>query len=183
MNVQERKDMEVTQKCMRKLGMLIVLLSVAALVPGMDTGAVAQQAGGLPADLFVSAAPENSMEVGAARKASEQGKPVVLRGKIGGLPNPFADKFAIFVLSDMTLPPCTDGCPTAWDYCCTPRETVLDNVATIQVVDGAGKPLKASMLGANGLKPLSEVTVSGTVIKKGDKLFIVNARNIYVNKP
>jgi hypothetical protein len=135
---------------------------------------------GLPDGLFVSKAPVNAVEVATARKNAEQGKPIAIRGRIGGLVAPFAEKYAIFVLSDLTLPPCTDGCPTAWDYCCTPREQILANIATIQVVDGQGKPLKTSMKGTNGLQPMSEVIVRGTVAKRDDKMLVINAENIFI---
>jgi len=142
----------------------------------------AQQAGAsLPPDLFVKEAPMAAVAVGEARKAVQEGQTVVMRGRIGGLPQPFAEKHAIFVLSDLRLLPCTDGCTTAWDYCCTPKDQILANVATVQVVDGKGRPIKVGMKGINGLKPMSEVIVKGTVIKKSKDLLMVNAHNIYVS--
>lgn len=93
---------------------------------------------------------------------------------------PFADTFAIFILSDLRLPLCQEGCPTPWDYCRTPRETIVANLATIQAVDGVGKPLKTSLRGVRGLKPSADVIEKGIVAKMGKNFMIVNARNISV---
>lgn len=163
----------------RKAGVICALMffcAVSMILPGKTLG----KNDGLPNGLFVSKAPVNPVEVATARKNAEQGKPIAIRGRIGGLVAPFAEKYAIFVLSDLTLPPCTDGCPTAWDYCCTPREQILANIATIQVVDGQGKPLKTSIKGTNGLQPMSEVIVQGTVAKRDDKMLVINAENIFI---
>ena len=54
-------------------------------------------------------------------------------------------------------------------------------MATVQVVDGKGKPLNVSVKGVNGLNPLSEVVVRGLVAKQDGKTLIVNAQNIFVS--
>jgi hypothetical protein len=166
----------------RRIILVIGILVMAVFISGM-VGAQSKQSqspGGLPSDLFVKATPDNPVDVGEARKTAQQGQQIVIRGRIGGVPNPFVDKYAIFVLSDLTLLLCVDECATPWDYCCTPREKILANVATVQVVDGKGKPLKVSIKGVNGLNPLSEVVVRGLVAKQDGKTLIVNAQNIFV---
>jgi len=144
--------------------------------------ALAQSAASLPQDLFVSAAPPNAVDVGQARKTAQEGKPVVVRGKIGGLVAPFADKYAMFLLADTSLTIATCGTQTPWDYCCEPREKVMANLATIQVVDAAGKLLKLPLRGVSGLTPMADVVVQGTVAKADTNILIVNAKNIYVEK-
>lgn len=133
---------------------------------------------GLPADLFVSAAPANAMGVGDARRTAQAGKPIVVRGRIGGVSKPIADKFAVFLISDMELPLCKDACA---DLCHIPRPQLMANLATVQVVDNTGRPLKVSVQGLNGLRPLAEVIIRGTVAKVDQNVMIVNARNIFVN--
>jgi hypothetical protein len=183
MNDTERElNMRSRSKRSRRIILVIGILGVAVFNSGM-VGAQTKQSqpsAGLPSDLFVKAIPDNPVDVGEARKSAQQGQQIVIRGKIGGMPNPFADKYAIFVLSDLKLLICVDQCATPWDYCCTPREKILANVATVQVVDGKGKPLKVSVKGVNGLKPLSEVVVRGLVAKQDGKTLIVNAQNIFV---
>jgi hypothetical protein len=183
MNHTERElNMRSKSKRSRRIILVIGILVVAVFISGI-VGAQTKQSqasAGLPSDLFVKALPDNPVDVGEARKTAQQGQQIVLRGRIGGMPNPFADKYAIFVLSDLRLLMCVEKCATPWDYCCTPREKILANVATVQVVDGKGKPLNVSIKGVNGLNPLSEVVVRGLVAKQDGKTLIVNAQNILV---
>jgi hypothetical protein len=183
MNYTER-ELNMRSKSMRsrRITFAIGVFAIAVFISGV-VGAQTKQSqssAGLPSDLFVKALPENPVDVGEARKTAQQGQQIVIKGRIGGVPNPFADKYAIFVLSDLTLLACVDECSTPWDYCCTPREKILANVATVQVVDGKGKPLNVSVKGVNGLNPLSEVVVRGLVAKQDGKTLIVNAQNIFV---
>jgi hypothetical protein len=85
-------------------------------------------------------------------------------------------------MSDFQLPLCHAGCgcPTPWDSCCAPRDQILANVATVQVADQGGKPLKANLKGVNGLSPMVEVVVKGTVSVKDKNSLLVNAQHIYV---
>lgn len=136
---------------------------------------------GLPADLFITSAPAEAVDVGDARKTAVEGKPIVMRGQIGGLAKPFAEKYAMFVVCDKRLVVCASACSQPGDFCSVPRDQLMANMATIQVVDGNGTPLKASVQGLNGLRPLSEVVIEGTVAKKDNNVLIVNARSIYVN--
>ena len=184
MNDTERElNMRSKSKRSRHFIFAIGILVMAVFISGM-VGAQSKQSqasAGLPSDLFVKALPDNPVDVGEARKTAQQGQQIVLRGRIGGMPNPFADKYAIFVLSDLNLLLCVEKCATPWDYCCTPREKILANVATVQVVGGKGKPLNVSIKGVNGLNPLSEVVVRGLVAKQDGKTLIVNAQNIFVS--
>jgi hypothetical protein len=183
MNHTERElNMRSKSKRSRRITLVIGILVTAVFISGI-VGAQTKQSrssAGLPSDLFVKALPDNPVDVGEARKTAQQGQQIVLRGRIGGMPNPFADKYAIFVLSDLNLLMCEEKCATPWDYCCTPREKILANVATVQVVDGRGKPLNVSIKGVSGLNPLSEVVVRGLVAKQDGKTLIVNAQNIFV---
>ncbi|MEW6529313.1 MAG: hypothetical protein AB1473_00645 [Thermodesulfobacteriota bacterium] len=156
----------------------LLATSVSARTPGPTRGPAAA----LPPGLFVASAPPNAIDVGHARKVAQEGKPIVLRGRIGGLAKPFAEKHAMFVLSDMQLAACAPTCSNPGDYCSIPREQLLANLATVQVVDANGMPLRAPMQGMNGLQPMSEVVIRGIVAKRDSNVLIVNAHNIYVNQ-
>lgn len=162
----------------------VVLLSLILTVPAHSRGPTKTgKLPALPAGFFLRDAPANFISVGEARKVGQVGRPVVVRGRIGGLAKPIADRHAIFVISDHRLPLCQEGCASPWDYCCTPREQIRDKVATVQVVDINGRPLKVSLDGVNGLKPASDVIVLGTVAQKGKNFMIVNAKSIHVVNP
>jgi len=166
------------------LAILLALVWTALLAPAWaDKASGPTKAGnvGLPAGLFVASAPPNALDVGAARQSAAEGKPIVVRGLIGGLARPFADKYAMFVVCDKRLAVCPSGCSNPADFCSVPKDQLMAYLATIQIVDQKGTPLKASLQGLNGLRPLSEVVITGTVAKKDDKILIVNAQNIFVN--
>lgn len=152
------------------VGAVVTLALVPATVMGGPTK--------LPAGIFVTAAPANPMEVGVARKTAQEGKPIVIRGRVGGVAKPIADKYAMFVISDTGLALCKDGCAA---FCEIPREQLLANLAAVQIVDNTGRPLKVGIEGIHGLKPLSEVIIQGIVAKVDKNVMIVNARNIFVN--
>jgi len=132
---------------------------------------------GLPSGLFVTQPPPNALGVAEARQKAQEGKPVVIRGRVGGIAKPIADKMAMFVMTDLSLGLCKDGCA---DFCQVPREELLSKMAAVQVLDNAGKPLRIAMEGTNGLKPLAEVVVQGTVGKLDKNVLVVNAQNIFV---
>jgi len=143
-------------------------------------------AAALPADLFASEAIEGAKPVGELKAANPKGE-VVLRGRIGGRADAFVNGAAVFLVVDPALKSCADlhedpgACKTPWDYCCEPQDSLLANIATVQIVDQAGKPLRTAVDGQHGLKPLAEVIVAGEVVPQEDGgPLIVNARRIYV---
>lgn len=151
--------------------------------PSGDEGAAS--AAKLPADLFVATAPADAKGVEAAKQSAEVGRDVVIHGRIGGRRDPFVTGRAVFMLADMVMPTCRekhgDGCPTPWDYCCEPKERVLANTATVQVVGDDGRPLKIDLDGQNGLEPMAEVVVAGKVSMCDENgAVVVDARVIHV---
>lgn len=157
---------------------IIGVLFAATSVHADKTNTAQMNVASLPTNLFVKAVPQNAVAVGEARKTAEEGKAIVIRGRIGGVAKPIADKHAIFMITDLSLALCKDACA---DFCQLPREQLLNNMATIQVVDSSGRPLRVPIDGINGLKPLAEVVVRGTVAKRDKNFLIVNAQNIFVD--
>ncbi len=133
----------------------------------------------LPAGLFLKAPPANAVGVNEARRTAAEGKPVVMRGRIGGTAKPIAEKYAMFLVTDVSIGLCKDGCA---DFCQVPREQLMSNMATVQVVDNSGRPLKVPIEGIDGLKPLVQVVVKGTVAKRDNNFLVVNAHNIFVER-
>jgi hypothetical protein len=138
----------------------------------------------LPPDLFVDQAPAGARGVGALRADASANGRVVLQGRIGGRVEPFVDGAAVFLLADKSMKACNelpgDGCPTPWDYCCEPRDSLAAKTATVQVVDADGKPLRVGLEGRNGLKPAAELTIAGEVAQRESGSLVINARKIYV---
>jgi hypothetical protein len=134
----------------------------------------------LPADLFATTAPTDAVGVIAARTAVTPGAAITVHGIVGGRPKPFADGHALFTLMDGSLL-CTTACGSGWSGCGMPPETLRAGLATVQVTDGAGRPLTTSLAGAGGLAPGSKVVVRGTVAAaSNDKALIISATAIHV---
>lgn len=149
------------------------------------TDAGKQAAAVLPADLFVQEAPVGARAVADLKADTELPAEVVVHGRIGGRRKPFVDGAAVFLLADISLKPCNelhgDSCPTPWDYCCEPHDSLMAGTATIQIVDADGKPLHIDLNGQQGLVPSAEITVVGDVAQheEGGAL-VINARKIHL---
>ncbi|MEK7485482.1 MAG: hypothetical protein AABZ60_14245 [Planctomycetota bacterium] len=134
----------------------------------------------LPADLFTKTTIPEAKSVLEARKEGKVGEKITITGFLGGREEPFTSNRATFLLADISLPPCTDGCKAPWDACCETPETIAKNVATIQVADEKGNPLKCDIKNQGGLKPMSTITIEGIVSQKDDQVLVINAQHIYV---
>lgn len=181
---------------------LVLSLSLAGLVlvalagceqkppaPAAPSGgnAAQQPAAQLPRTLFVAEPIADAKDVLAVKKSAEAGKEVVIHGRVGGREDPFVSGRAIFMVADMSLPPCNarsaDMCKTPWDYCCEPKDALTAATATVQIVGPDGKPLKVDLSQAPELKPLTEVTIKGKVSQKeGEQILVIDAQSIYVKK-
>lgn len=142
-------------------------------------------AAGFPVDLFVATAPEGARSVGDIKADAEATGDVVIVGRVGGRTEPILTGAAMFLLTDSSLLSCDQkgnmACPTPWDYCCEPRDLLLANTATIQVVGKDGRPLELSLTNMPGFKPLVTVTIAGKVAKRDDKgTLVINAEKIHV---
>ncbi|MGB7160400.1 MAG: hypothetical protein WBD40_20195, partial [Tepidisphaeraceae bacterium] len=129
-------------------------------------------------------APDGAIELAAARKQAKPGDEIIVRGRIGGSKDPLAANRAILTLLDSAVPTCEkspmDTCPTPWDACCEPPETLAANTATIQVVDATGRPLKTGLGGVNGIEPMKELVIIGRVKGQEANALIIEATGIYV---
>ena len=105
----------------------------------------------------------------------------VLHGSV----DPLADNRALLTLLDTGVKTCDqlhdDACKTPWDACCEPSDVLAASSATVQVNGADGKPLKATLEGAGGIKPLTQIVVAGVARKPaGSDTLIVEASEIYV---
>ena len=153
--------------------------------PPAQPTAESAAAAALPSNLFLAKAPEGAIELAAAKKSAKPGDEIVVRGRVAGQMEPLAPNRAILTLLDSSVKTCDqmpgDGCKTPWDACCEPRESLQGNTATIQIVDAAGKPIKTTLRGANGIEPLKEVTVVGKVKDSGGTdTLVIDATGLYV---
>lgn len=137
-----------------------------------------------PSAYVVESEPAGAVGVGSAREGAQDDEPVVVVGRIGGSTEPFVDGMAAFTIVDPNLAYCADdeGCPTPWDYCCTPVEQITKNSATVKFVDASGAPLAEDARKLLGVKELSEVVVQGKADRDDAGNLVVLAEKVYVRK-
>lgn len=125
--------------------------------------------------------PADAVPVGEARAKTEDGQEVTLVGLIGGSSTPFVEGLAAFTIVDPKVPYCAanEGCPTPWDYCCQ-TDAVKDNIATVKIVDDAGKPVSQSARDLLNVKELSTVVVKGKAKRDDQGNLTVSANQVFV---
>mgnify|MGYP000303666600 FL=1 len=173
---------------------LLSLALVAAVVfaAGCGDGGTADRGGGtsgdsaaLPADLFLTSAPEGAQTILELKESASEGDEVVVHVIVGGKMDTHVDGRASAAIIDAGLDnPCTgedDHCQTPWDYCCTPQETITANLATLQVVDADGRVLAADLSGK--LPAMAVLTVRGVVGPRPDpQVLTINATGIFIEQ-
>lgn len=139
----------------------------------------------LPDGIFLNKAPEDATPIPDLKMTAKEGDEVLIHVVIGGRVRPFVDNRSIMMVVQATMSnPCNisgDHCKTPWDYCCTPTQTLTNNLATVQIIDAQGQPLKVNLETASPLKPMSTLRVQGIVGPRPDKqTLVVNATGIYI---
>jgi hypothetical protein len=166
------------------MNVLFASLTLAVLVgcASEEQTENAENTGPDPAYLAASE-PAGAIGVGEARTSVKDEENVVLVGRIGGSSKPFVEGLAAFTIVDPKVPHCPDdeGCPTPWDYCCVPPEEKSKVMATIQVSDDQGKPLKTSLTTGDRLKANQIVTLEGKVGPRvDDQVLVIHVTSIHV---
>ena len=162
-----------------------LFLGVFAFAAGCNNSPVVQEsekAGASATSQYLAAVePEGALPVGEARKSVKDDQAVTLVGIIGGSSEPFVDGLAAFTIVDPKVPYCSadEGCPTPWDYCCT-QDQVKGNIATVKIVDDAGKPVAADARKMLNVKELSTVVVQGTANRDDQGNLTVAASKVFV---
>lgn len=137
----------------------------------------------IPAAYFVETEPAAAKPIVDVKKSAKVGEEIVMRGRIAGREDPFTAGRASFMMTDMSLAVCEDGCKTPWDHCCDDQKTIAANAATVQLVDDKGDVLKVDAQGVHGLAPNAELVVVGKVksIDEAGNL-VVDAKQVWIKK-
>lgn len=137
-------------------------------------------------DAIIQSAPApEALSPADAKQAAKPGEPITVTGRIGGSMSPIMDGRAVFTIVGDALLACSDTpsdtCTTPWDYCCETKADLAKHMATVQIVDEQGSPLRADIAGKHGLKELAQVVVEGTVASADGPNLVINATRVYVN--
>jgi len=160
------------------LGVLVVgSLGCESKVASKSATAGAQSS----ASHLLQSEPVGAVPVGEARANTEDGQEVTLVGLIGGSSEPFVEGLAAFTIVDPKVPYCAanEGCPTPWDYCCQ-TDAVKENIATVKIVDDAGKLVSQSARDLLKVKELSTVVVKGKAKRDDQGNLTVAANQVFV---
>ncbi len=148
--------------------------------PETETPSVA-----LPDSLFLAAAPTEIQPISSLKSDAQEGDTVAVKAVVGGRKKVFVNNRAVMTVIDATLEnPCTkedDHCAMPWDYCCTPAEVLLTNMASVQILGADNRPLAVDLSEVENLKPLTTLVIQGTVGPRTDKAsLVINAAGIFV---
>ena len=121
-------------KSLLMLSMSLLMLTVVGCEA--KTSEPATKAEPLPANLFVTVAPDGAVDVVAAKSSAADGQPIVIKGVVAGQKEPLAANRAIMTIADLALPTCDkspmDKCATPWDACCEPTSEIAAKTISVQ---------------------------------------------------
>jgi hypothetical protein len=126
--------------------------------------------------------PAGAKGVIAVRREARDGDAVAVVGHIGGDAKPWVEGRAAFWVVDPSIKPCPadEGCPTPWDCCCTPREELVQAMATVKVVDAQGRTVPVDARKLLGLKESQTVVVRGKALRDDHGNLTVLADGLFV---
>jgi hypothetical protein len=172
---------------------ILTLLAVASLPfaagcgKGMDSTATAAHATAVNIDgskYLLNEEPDGAIGVIAARETAEDGKPLVMVGRIGGAANPWIDGRAAFTVLDASMTVVATGEESAGaicteDCCATERLTCT---AMVKVVDANGQMIAVDSRQLLGLKDADMVVVEGKAQKDKAGNFVMLANRVYIRR-
>ena len=179
--------------CLKTLvfgGRVLVLASLVMVLTGCGgeqspqaagpSGSTGEQA--VKASWKLDSPPADVKDVKTVKDEAKEGDTVVMRGVVGGRVEPITPSHGLFIVVDPALPSCADKeddhCPTPWDYCCEPSDSLTANAATVQLRDADGQ---AIALQDGDISPLDIVIVHGKVgPRPNEQTLMVLADEIYV---
>lgn len=167
----------------RTIAIASILGLTLGLVACKEKASTTTGASSSSAQWRLASMPADARGVKAIKDAAAEGDTVTVRGIIGGRKDALNKDSALFVMVDPALENVClsedDHCATPWDYCCAKPEDIQINSATVQLVDADGNPLEID-LSAQGIKPLDEVIVVGTVAARPDpKVLTIRATGLH----
>lgn len=147
----------------RQAGIIALMAAVLAVTGGCGRTSATTNSAPESSAYVLPAEPQGSIGVLDARTRDVDGQEVVLVGRIGGVPNPWVQGYASFIVSDLGAPDATahkhaDGCDCKF---CAQKHRAADSIAVVEIVDGNGHLLRTDAQQLLGLKAGQTVVVRG----------------------
>lgn len=163
----------------------VALVAFAGCQKSDDTKIETAGDQGLPADLFLATAPSGVVPIATLKEAAKEGDTVTIQAVVGGTQKTYVADRAVMTVIDASLAnPCTapgHTCDTPWDYCCAAPEVRLENMASVWIVGADNRPLAIDLETVDQIKPMSVLTITGTVGPRADReSLVIQADGIYV---
>ncbi|MCO6046508.1 hypothetical protein NG895_21625 [Aeoliella sp. ICT_H6.2] len=132
---------------------------------------------------MLSEEPDGAVGVIAARESAEDGKPIVLVGRIGGASNPWIDGRAAFMLIDPSVTVVADGTKmedgeVCMDDCCAGERAGCTTL--VKFVDDQGQVVPVDSRKLLGVNEADMVVVEGTAKKDAQGNFSMLATGLFV---
>lgn len=169
---------------------MLVLLSLLCLMSmscrdSNDTQKQTSSDNALPDSLFLSEEPTGIQGISSLKDKAKEGDNVVIKAVVGGRKKVFVSSRAVITVIDASVEnPCLkeDGhCAKPWDYCCSPSEQLLSNMASVHILGADNRPLVIDLNTVENFKPLTTLVIRGTVGPRTDKTsLVINATGIFV---
>ena len=138
----------------------------------------------LPASLFLAEASSGITPISLLKGSAQEGDTVTVKAVVGGRKQPFVANRAVMTVVDASIKNAClsedDHCSTPWDYCCTPSEQLLQQTASVRIVDSENRPLSIDLNTMDQFKPLSTLVIQGIVgPRPDDSTLVINATGIF----
>lgn len=177
---------------MRSLQILTLLVVVSlpfatGCGKGIDSSATAAYATNVNIDgskYLLSEEPDGAVGVIAARESAEDGKPLVMVGRIGGTANPWIEGRAAFTLLDASMTVVAEGEMSEGAICteaCCDEER-LACTALVKVIDPDGQLIAMDSRQLLGVKADDMVVVEGKAQKDKAGNFVMLANRVYIRR-
>jgi hypothetical protein len=168
-----------------------LMFSVAAMAAMLGCGTSSESAVPTTAvnidgsKFLLNEEPDGALGVIAARETAEDGKPLVMVGRIGGTANPWIDGRAAFTVLDASMTVvaesedmaegaiCTEECCDAERATCT---------ALVKIVDPQGSIVSVDSRQLLGVKESDMVVVQGRAQKDDKGNFVMLADRVYIRE-
>ena len=174
------------------LGMLVIVVFTITTMIGCGGSDEAEPVtpettAALPAGLFLTASPGEPMPIQEFRSSAQPDDEVIVRVVVGGEVDVFVEDRALVKVIDAGIEnPCLvpgHGCPTPWDYCCTPPNELQPHRVAVKIVDANGKTLPIDLKKAGHFKELDTLVIKGVVAAGSDENnLVINAQGIFVEQ-
>lgn len=173
---------------MRSLALIAVsfLTIFSGCGTAADTDVVPAIPPGIDANKFVlQEEPDGAIGVIEARETSEDGKPLVMVGCIGGIANPWIDGRAAFTLLDASMTVVAEGEEMTEGAICTGEccdDLRAGCTALVKFVDAKGSVIPVDSRQLFGVKESDMLVIEGTAQKDKSGNFVMIASRLFIRQ-